>query len=144
LPGAGKPTLARRLALDHPALVLGADDWMNQLGVDLFDEGARAHLEALQWQTAQALLNLGRSVILEFGFWLRAERDEKRLGARSLGAEVALYVLDVSLEERWQRIKTRNAVRTVSEGRITRNQLEEYDHYFETPSAEEMALFDPH
>ena len=117
---------------------------MRQLGIDLFDEGARAHLGALQWQTAQALLNLGRSVILEFGFWLRDERDEKRLGAKSLGARVELYVLDVPFEERWRRIEARNAIRTTSEGHITRDQLEAYDHYFETPSTEEIALFDQH
>jgi predicted kinase len=144
LPGAGKTTLARRLALDHSALSFGADEWMIQLGIDLFDEGARADLEALQWQTARALLNLGRSVILEFGFWQREERDEKREGAKALGARVELYVLDVALEERWRRIEARNALRTTSEGHITRDQLEAYDHYFETPGTEEVALFDQH
>jgi predicted kinase len=86
LPGAEKTTLARRLAEEIPALRLCGDEWMAQLGFDLHDEQARDHVEALFWRLAQESLELGQSVVLESGFWLRSDRDEKRLGARALGA----------------------------------------------------------
>jgi predicted kinase len=92
-----------------PALRLTGDEWMVQLGFDLYDEAARDRIEVLFWQLAQQLLVLGQSVILESGFWLRSDRDEKRLGGRALGASVELHYLDVPIGERWRRIETRNA-----------------------------------
>ena len=75
---------------------------MARLGIDLHDEGMRDRLERLFWQLAQELLQLGTSVILEFGLWVRVERDEKRLEARALGVGVELYYLDVPAEELWR------------------------------------------
>lgn len=54
---------------------------MAHLGVDLFNEEFRDRLEQLFWDLAQTLLRRGRNVIPESGFWLRSDRDEKRLGA---------------------------------------------------------------
>src|SRR5262245_14605080 len=88
LHGAGKTTLARRLAQEVPAVRFGADAWMACLGVDLHDEQIRERFEQVFWELAQELLRLGTSVILEFGLWVRAEREEKRLGARALGVGV--------------------------------------------------------
>src|SRR5215813_1637700 len=84
LPGSGKTTMAKRLADEVPAVRLCPDEWMTGLGIDLFDTATRVRLERLFWQLAQNLLRLGQSVILESGFWLRSDRDEKRLGARAL------------------------------------------------------------
>src|SRR5271165_4835588 len=109
LPGAGKTTLARRLAEEIPALRLTGDEWMAHLGFDLHDEAARDRVEVLFWQLAQQALALGQSVVLESGFWLRSDRDEKRLRARALGASVELHYLDVPMDERWRRIEARNA-----------------------------------
>ena len=84
LPGAGKTTLARQLEAELPAVRLCPDEWMASMGIDLRDEAARDGLEVMFWRLAQDLLRLGQSVILESGFWLRSDRDEKRLGARRL------------------------------------------------------------
>lgn len=142
LPGAGKTTLARRLAAEVPAVRLGADEWMARLGIDLHDEGMRDRLERLFWQLAQELLQLGASVILEFGLWVRVERDEKRLGARALGVGVELYYLDVPAEELWRRIEQRNLERPFGSVPITREQFEHYLPLFEAPTRIELDLFD--
>lgn len=94
LPGAGNTTLARRSEQYVPAVRLCGDEWMVQLGFDLFDERARDRIEVLFWQLAQRLLALDQSVILESGFWLRSDRDEKQLGAHALGVAVELHYLD--------------------------------------------------
>jgi predicted kinase len=142
LPGAGKTTLARRLAEDAPAIRLGADEWMARLGVDLHDEETRDKLERLFWQLAQDLLRLGTSVILEFGLWVRAERDEKRLAARALGVAVELYYLDVPIEELWRRIEQRNVERPFGSVPITREQFDSYLPFFDAPQRTELDLFD--
>lgn len=49
---------------------------------------ARNRVEGRLWRHAQELLALGRSVILEYGFWDRRERDENRSAARALGVGV--------------------------------------------------------
>ncbi|HUD68931.1 MAG TPA: AAA family ATPase [Acidimicrobiales bacterium] len=143
LPGAGKTTLARELEVEIAAVRLSGDEWMQLLGVDLHDEAARDRMERLFWMLAQRLLALGLSVILESGFWLRADRDEKRLGARALGIAVELRYLEAPLEERWRRISLRNRSPLWSRSPITRQQLASWDAFFEVPGPDETALFDP-
>jgi len=90
LPGSGKTTTARRLAAETGGVRFCPDDWMTALAIDLFDEEARAKVEALQWQLAQELLALRQTVIIEWGVWSRAERDVVRERARELGAIVGV------------------------------------------------------
>ena len=87
LPASGKTTLAPNLR--SPTARCGStDEWESALDVDPFDEGFQARLEAEFWELAQRLLVLGTSVVLEWGFWARSERDEKREAARTLGVAV--------------------------------------------------------
>ena len=142
LPGAGKTTLARRLADELPAIRLCPDEWLVALGIDLWDEAKRERLEARFWRHAQDLLRLGVSVILEFGLWARSERDEKRLGARALGAAVELRYLTAPLDELHRRIEVRQAAGDWPGAPITRADLERWAGFFQAPDAEELALFD--
>ncbi len=59
LPGSGKTTLARRLEGRLRAIRFSPDEWMTALSLDLYDEGRRAKIEALQWKFARDLLTLG-------------------------------------------------------------------------------------
>ncbi|MFD3484785.1 AAA family ATPase [Streptomyces sp. NPDC058665] len=142
LPGSGKTTSAKRLAEIVPAVRLCPDEWMTDLGLDLYDEPARDRLEKRLWSHAQELLGLGRSVILEYGFWGRRERDEKRLAARELGVPVELHYLTASLDELSERIKSRTAEGTWGAVPVTRDMLEQYAEQFEAPTDDELALFD--
>ncbi len=141
LPGSGKTTEARRLAANLGAVRLSPDEWMAGLGIDLWDEPARERLERVLWDLTQELLRLGQSVILEFGFWLRSDRDEKRTGARTIGAAVELHYLGVPLDELSLRLEGR-VVREVGAVTISRSDLERFAASFQPPDAEELALFD--
>ena len=142
LPGSGKTTLAKRLAPAIPAVRFCQDEWAAQLGVDLHDEVFKARLRSVFWQHAQELLRCGLSVILEFGFWARVERDELRLGARALGVAVELRYLDVPLDELWRRLARRNDMREWGTAAISRDQFDGYLRFWDPPQPAELALFD--
>lgn len=139
LPGTGKTTLATQLAEQLRGTVYSPDDWMNALGIDLWDTGARKRIEDLQWAQAQDLLRLGGVAIVEWGTWARVERDRLREGAHALGARAELHFLDAAPEILFQR--------TTARGRenppLSLDELRRYADAIERPTAEELALFDP-
>jgi predicted kinase len=80
LPGAGKTTLAKQIERDAPALRLTTDDWLTRLikadPADHPDARIRDALEQLLLETAIRALELGIDVVLDFGVWSRAERED--------------------------------------------------------------------
>jgi len=142
LPASGKSTLARQLAPKIPAIRLDKDDWVTQLGADVWDDEFRARIEAQLWALTLELLAQSQSVILEWGHWARVERDEKRLGARALGAAVELHYLHVPLDELIQRAERRNASGEWTAAPMTRAHFEEWATIFQPPDEEEILLFD--
>lgn len=87
-------------------------------------------------------MKLGQSVILEFGFWSRSERDDQRLRARTLGVPVELHYLTAPLDELCRRLDARNEKGERGTAQITREMLEPYADLFEAPTGTELALFD--
>ncbi|AGZ46661.1 AAA family ATPase [Actinoplanes friuliensis] len=142
LPGAGKTTLSRELAAELGAVRFCPDEWLVDLGIDLFDIAARDRLERKLWQLTQDLLRGGLTVILEYGFWGRAEREEKRLFARELGVAVELRFLDVPLDELGRRVEARNQAGGAGAVPLTRAMIEEFLPLFEAPDAAELGLYD--
>jgi predicted kinase len=140
LPASGKTALARELADAYGAVRLDPDEWEWALDVDPFDEGFQVRLEAKFWELTQRLLVLGTSVVLEWGFWARSERDEKREVARTLGVPVELRFLDVPYEELVRRVVARHAAGGIG---ITESHMERYRGIFQPPTDEELSLYDP-
>ncbi len=140
LPGAGKTTLARQLERELPALRLCPDLWIAAVLASPQNEAElhrlRDPVERLQWEVAARALALGINVILEWGFWSRAERREYRCRGEKLGAEVKLYVLEVEREELWARLSQRNAALPPETFRVTRERLEAWFDLFEPPESE--------
>jgi len=141
LPGSGKTTLAKQLAAEVPAVRLCPDEWKHDLGIDYYDEPRRVKLENRLWRLGQELLTLRQSVILENGFWAREERDELRLGARTLGVAVELHYLEAPVEELWRRLELRNEEARPGAAPIKREDLQKWALQFEAPDAAELALF---
>ena len=140
LPGSGKTALARELAHAYGGVRLNPDEWELALEVDPFDEALQSRLEAQFWELAQRLLVLGTTVVLDWGFWVRVERDEKREAARALGAAVELRFLDVPYDELVRRVLARHAAGGLG---ITESHMDEYRSMFEPPADDELALYDP-
>jgi predicted kinase len=140
LPASGKTTHARELAETYGAVRLNGDEWKLALGIDPFDDAARIRLEAQLLRLTERLLTVGTSVILEWGFWTRAERDELRAFGRSLGAAVELRYLKVPFEELVRRVVERTSSGGIP---ITAEHMATYRAAFEPPTDEELAQFDP-
>ena len=143
LPGAGKTTLAMRLAAERGAVRLTKDEWLWALGTTPWDESARVKVEHELWRLARDLLRLGVSVVLDFGLWARRERDELRTTARGLGAAVELRYLEVPTEELWKRIEARNSAPPWDSHPIRREDLDGWVRAFQAPEPSELILFDP-
>jgi predicted kinase len=138
LPGAGKTTHASNLEAERGAIRFCPDEWMDALAIDLWDEAARAKIEALQWKLAQQFLTRGVSVSVEWGTWARSERDALREGARRLGARVELHYLRAPADVLWERIHARG----LEIPPITRADLNQWIASFQEPTEAEGALFD--
>jgi predicted kinase len=138
LPGSGKTTRAKALQSRLGAVRFAPDEWMEALSLNIYDEAARARIEALQWNLAQELLATGCRVIIEWGTWARSERDTLRLAARAHGTAVELHVLSAPIDVLFERIQRRSAETPP----ITRDDLCRWAELFQTPTSEELALFD--
>jgi len=138
LPGSGKTTYARQLEAQLRAIRFCPDEWMAALSLDIWDEAGRAKIESLQWQLGQHLLALGLTIIIEWGTWGRSERDALRLRARELGAAVELHYLFAPVNVLFDRVQRRG----LENPPIKREQFLQWADAFQTPTAEEFALFD--
>jgi predicted kinase len=142
LPGSGKTTEAKKLAAELCAVRLCPDEWLSDLGFDVFDQSARDRVEGRLWDLAEELLAKRMpAVILEDGFWSREERDGPRLRARSLGFAIELRYLAVPSAELHRRVAARNHEPRAAV--ITPGMLAEYEGMFEAPTPAELDLFDP-
>jgi len=138
LPGSGKTTHAKQVEQELRAVRFCPDEWMDALGIGLWDAGVRERIEKLQWKLAQEILALGQNVVIEWGTWGRSERDALRVGARAIGAAVQLHFIDAPVELLFDRIRRRNR----ESPPITLEDVVKWSESFERPSVEEMALFD--
>lgn len=142
LPGAGKTTLAKKLAKEMSAIVMSPDDECLKLGISLFDERAKTKVEAKQWRQALKLAQNGQDVILENGFWSREERNKLRQEVHSVGLKVRLIYLEATLDELWRRVEKRNTTRNIPDAAISFSHMKEYAGLFQPPTAAEIRLFD--
>jgi predicted kinase len=142
LPGAGKTTLARKLAGEGKGVRICTDEWQHDLGVSPTDADFHERLQGLLYRHALELLRCGCDVILEDGLWRAEERAEKVEDARQCGARIELHVFELPIETLWARLRERNAAGAEGAVPITREDLQAAWSVFEPPSVAELALVD--
>jgi predicted kinase len=137
LPGSGKTTIARRMEVERPALLLAPDVWMARIVRDGYDAERRKAVQAVQLDLAERILSLGCDVVLEFGFFRRAERDVARARAQTVGAMAYLIFLDPPFAELLRRIEARNLVRPPDTFPVSKEHLELCATWLERPGPDE-------
>ena len=139
LPGSGKTTLAEKLEAEEGFIRFSPDDWMEEMGISLWDSKAREGIEQRFWRLAQELALKGVVSVLENGFWGKAERDGYLKTAREKGLQIELRVCYISKEETRHRLEARNME---GDELILKEKLDGYYDVFEKPSEEELAQYD--
>ena len=146
LPCSGKSTRARQLEAELGALRLTPDEWhITLFGNDTADpDHDRRHdaVEALMWRVASTVLARGVDVILDFGFWARAEREDFAARAAALGAETRIHFMDVSRDELLVRLERRNAEAPEHAFIITADELLGWMARFEPVTADELGTIE--
>jgi predicted kinase len=138
--GAGKTTFARKLERDVPAIRFTHDEWMQ----DLY--GSDPPVQSFQTYSAQVsrrielvwhrCFELGLDVVLDLGFWSRAQRDAVREFVDSVGGSHVLYALECAEDVAWARVERRN-LNLDSSLYIARNTFEIFKPRFESLGADE-------
>ena len=139
LPGSGKTTLAKKLESEEGAIRFCPDDWLEEMGISLWDSKARVGIEDRFWGLAQNLALQGVVSILENGFWSKEERDGYLKTARELGFLIELRSLYIPIKETRKRLEARSME---GDDLILKEKLEGYYASFERPDAEELAFYD--
>lgn len=142
LPCSGKTTYAKKLARDTNALLLSLDSWHIQLfGDDTQDENHDTRheiIETIMWDMANHVLKLGGNVVLDYGCWARAERDDYRERAQNLGVAFQLHYMDVPHEELYRRLEIRNSNLPAGTFTIPKTEMDRYITLFQPPVPEEL------
>lgn len=125
----GKTTYAKRLAKKIHGVRLSSDDVMLSLfGQHLGDqhEAVAARTQAYLIQKSLEILEAGIPVILDFGFWKKAKRQEITAFYRRRGLKPEWHYIEIG-DAAWKRnIEKRNAA-VVDEGLL--------DYYVDEPLA---------
>lgn len=108
---AGKTFLAERLGREG-ALVLSCDEMMltlfdSCLGPDRHDEMALRCLRYL-FSVAVREAKLGRDVVVDYGMWLKAERDAARRAFQAAEVDYRILLVETAEEQRLRRLNRRN------------------------------------
>jgi predicted kinase len=149
LPCSGKTTLARELEKKYSALRLTTDEWHIKLfGHDYGDnmteyeeanhDSRHDSVESLMWDVAARVLVLGVDVILDFGFWVRSQREDYRSRANELGAIFKIHFVDATEDVLLERLRARNDLSVEGTFFVPEAKLKEWVHIFEPPSSEEL------
>lgn len=107
LPATGKTTAARRIEAEQGALRLTKDEWMKALYGPDNPSVASDVIEGRLVDLGLRALELGVSVVVDFGLWGRDERSSLRQAAADRGADVEMHYFELSPDEQRRRLDRR-------------------------------------
>jgi len=139
LPGAGKTTLARRIAAERSILRLTPDEWMAPLFGHNDAAGRRDILEGRMIWVAHEVLLSGASVVLDFGCWSPEERFAIRAVAEAVGAGFDLRYVQIDEVERRARATRRWGTEPHTTFHMTDADHDLYLAQFRAPTREELS-----
>ena len=107
----GKSTYSQKLRKSQKAVILSVDDitltLLGQNGGDTLDIYVEK-LEQYFFQKSVEIVETGINVILDWGFWTKAERDFAKEFYNSHGIEYEFHYISINDEEWYRRLDKRN------------------------------------
>ena len=143
LPGTGKTTWARHVEVERRALRLTKDEWVRALhGADV-PPWASDVVEGRLVEVGLRALELGVSVVLDFGLWSRDERSALRQAAADVGAAVVLRYFELDPAEQRRRLDRRQAEAPHTTWPMTDAELTGWAARFDVPTPGELDGTEP-
>ena len=136
---AGKSTLAQKLRDELNAVILNSDELTLALPFD-HDE-TYPIIRPYLWRKAVEVARAGANVVLDFGFWTRADRDEAKAFFAEAGVGLEWKYVSVTDEEWRRNIAARNEkVRSGEESSyfVDEGLMQKCLKLFEEPKEEEL------
>lgn len=110
--GFGKTTIAKQLEKEIPAVRLTHDEFMVKLyGRNMpYDEFHPNYnkVDEVLWNLAEKIINAGRDVIMDYGFWSHKDREEAYQKAKKISDNVVFHYIDCDLKIAKERILKRS------------------------------------
>ena len=142
LPCSGKTTRAKVLEKEYNALLLTTDKWHIKLfgnnALDKDHDKNHENVEEILWEIAKRVLILGIDVILDFGFWGKAERIYFKNKSKELGVGFKIHFMDVPKEELYRRLEKRNSELPEGAFTIPICKMDEYIEIFQPVEQDEL------
>lgn len=142
LTGSGKSTYAERV-ISKGYVKISIDEVMYEkygvAGIDYPDEKYLELEKEVKSELNNQLIKLiheGVSVILDYGFWTRKERDRYKEIIQAAGGYWQLLYFKASPETLAKRLRKRNAHKGANSFFITRSMLDDFVERFEIPHKE--------
>ncbi|MBK9394159.1 MAG: ATP-binding protein [Uliginosibacterium sp.] len=137
----GKSTFARRLAAERGHFPFSADEWMRHFygeppEREVFDRQLGQCCEMI-YRMAERLLARGVDVVLDFGFWQRAERIAVRQRFEAGGHRCRVVYFPIEAHRQWAYLQARQADPAVDHYAISAETLAVLNAMFEPPEPDE-------
>ena len=136
--GAGKTTFSKALEKETGYLRLNGDEYCMShfMSNELEKNWEKCFSKAINnlWEKTAHEISLGRSIILDFGFWSYESRQDAREKAQILNADFEHFYISANNQTLKNRIKKRG-------GAIAQKNLDNFDEFmksFEKPKANEI------
>lgn len=143
----GKSTYAEQLRVQHRAVLLSVDEITLALFGQHCGEKHDDYVERTQnhlFDKSLELIEVGINVVLDWGFWMKEERDHARAFYNSRNIECELHYIDIS-DETWQaRLEKRNRAVLADETSayyVDDHLAAKFAGLFEKPSKEEIDVW---
>ena len=142
----GKSTYAHKLCKENKAVLLSVDEITLTLFEQNIGEKHDEYVERTEkyfFNKSVEIIETGINVVLDWGFWTKAERDYAKRFYRSHNIEYEFHYIDISNEEWKKRIEKRNHL--ISEGKMNAYYVDEglmnkVNEIFEKPDISEIDI----
>jgi predicted kinase len=143
LPATGKTSAARRIEIERNGLRLTKDEWMKALYGHEHPPSASDVIEGRLIEIGLRALELGSSVVIDYGLWGRDERSALRKAAADRGAGVEMHYFEVPRAEQQRRLDQRQADEPHTTWPMSDEELAELAGIIQVPTPGELDGSEP-